>query len=108
VDQAHYAMSLCRKRYSAGAFDMNGAIRLCGRLGQNADEIDDGIRSRDCIADSDVVKHIGLDDLRCMDRFSRHLNTAGVAYGQAHRRAISEKQRHNMAADKAGSAEHRD
>ena len=28
-----------------------------------ADEIDDGIRSGDCIADGDVVKHIGLDEL---------------------------------------------
>ena len=101
-------MSLCRKRYSAGAFDMNGAICLCGRVGQNADEIDDGIRSRDCIADCDVVKHIGLDELRCLGQLSRHLNTAGMAYGQARRRATSEKQRHQVAADEAGSSEYRD
>src|SRR6266404_2735221 len=98
-------MALCCQRNLARGFDMKGAIRLCGRLGQNADEIDDGIRSRDCLAESDVVKHIGLDDLRCMDRFSRHLNTAGVAYGQAHRRATSKKQRHEMAANEPGSAE---
>jgi len=35
-------------------------------------------------------------------------NTAGVAYGHAHRLASSEKQRHEMAADETGSAEHRD
>jgi hypothetical protein len=63
VDQAHYATALCRQTNSAGAVDVNGAISLCGRLGQNAHEIDDPIRSRDCSADSDVVKQIGLDEL---------------------------------------------
>jgi hypothetical protein len=66
VDQARHAMMPCRQRNSAGAFDVNGAISLCARLGQNADEIDDGIRSRDCTADGDVVKHIGLDELRVL------------------------------------------
>jgi hypothetical protein len=31
-----------------------------------------------------------------------------MAYGHAHRLASSEKQRHEMAADETGSAEHRD
>src|SRR6266851_741660 len=83
------SMAMYRQRNSAGAFDVNGAIGLCGRLGQNANEVDDRIRSRDCSADSEVVKHIGLDELRCLGGFSRHLNTTGVAYGQAHRRATS-------------------
>jgi hypothetical protein len=87
---------------------VNGAIGLCGRLGQNADEIDDDIRARDCLADSDVVKHIGLDELRCLGRFSRHQETVGMARGDAHRRATSKQQRDQMAADEAGSAEHRD
>ena len=59
---------------------MNGAIGLCGRLGQNADEIEDGIRTRDCGIDSDVVKDIGLDNLRSIGRFSRHLNEIGRAH----------------------------
>jgi hypothetical protein len=91
-----------------GALDVNGAISLCGRLGQNAHEVDDRIRSRDCSADSDVVKHVGLDELWCLARSSRHLDTTGMAYGYAHRLAISEKQRHEMAPNEAGSAEHRD
>jgi hypothetical protein len=44
---------------SAGAFDVNGAIGLGGRLGKNADEIDDGVRSRDCSTDRHVVKQAG-------------------------------------------------
>jgi hypothetical protein len=108
VDQACHAMTLCCQRNSAGAFDVNGAISLCGRLGENADEVDDGIRAYDRTAGSDVVKQISLDDLRRLGQFSRHLNPARMAYGEAHRRAMSEKQRHEMAADEAGSAEHRD
>ena len=101
-------MTLRCQRNSAGAFNMNGAIGLCGRLGQNADEIEDGIRTRDCGVDSDVVKDIGLDNLRSIGRFSRHLNAGGMTYGHAHRRATLKKQRHQMAADEAGSAEHCD
>src|SRR5262249_19042231 len=40
-------------------------------------------------------------------RFSRHLDTAGVPQRHAHRRATLQEQRHEMTADKAGSAEHR-
>jgi hypothetical protein len=87
---------------------MNGAITLCRRLGQNADEINDGIRSRDCSIYSDVVKHISLDDLHCLGRCGRHLGTAGLAYGQAHRLATSDKHRHEMTADEPGPAEHCD
>ena len=79
MDDAHHAMALRRQSNSAGAFDMNGAIGLCGGLGQNADEVDNRIRSRDCSADGDVVEHISLGELRCFGRFSRHLNTAEVA-----------------------------
>jgi hypothetical protein len=57
-------MTLCCQRNSAGAFDVNGAIGLCGCLGQNADEVDDRIHSRDCSADTDVIKHVGLDEFR--------------------------------------------
>ena len=81
-----------------GALDVNGAISLCGRLGQNAHEVDDRIRSRDCSADSDAVKQIGLDELWWLAGYSRHLDTTGMAYGYAHHRAISEKRRHEMAA----------
>jgi hypothetical protein len=56
-------MVLCGQRNSAGAFDMNGAIGLRGRLGQNADQVEDGIRSRDCSFNSGAVKHIGPDKL---------------------------------------------
>ena len=59
-------MAMCCQCNSAGAFDVNGAIALTSRLGQDADEIDDGIRTRDRGADSDVVKHIGLDELWCL------------------------------------------
>ena len=44
-----------------------------------------GIRSRDCGVDRGVVKNIGLDNLRDIDRFRPPPNTAGVAYGKAHR-----------------------
>jgi hypothetical protein len=52
VDQAHYTIALCRQRDSAGALDVNGAICLRGRLGQDANEVYDGIRPRDCSGDS--------------------------------------------------------
>jgi hypothetical protein len=47
-----------------GALDVDGVIGLCGRLGQNADEVEDGIRSHDRTADTCVIKHIRLDNLR--------------------------------------------
>jgi hypothetical protein len=94
VDQAHHAVAMCRQRYSAGAFDVNGAIGLSSRLGENADEVEDGMRSRDRTGDTCVIKYIGLDNLRCFGRFSRHLNTAGMAHGHAYRRATLKKQRH--------------
>jgi hypothetical protein len=101
-------MALCRQRDSAGALDVNGAICLCGRFGQDANEVDDRIRSRHCGADSNLVKYIGLDELWWLARHSRPLNTTGVAYGQTHRCATSDKRRHEMAADEPGPAEHRD
>src|SRR5215831_12571372 len=101
-------MALCRQRYSASAFDVNGVIALCGCLGQNADEVDDRIRSRGRTADACVVKYIALGYLRCIGRFSWYLNTAGIAHDHTHRRATSTKQRHQVAADKSGSAKHRD
>ena len=39
---------------------------------------------------------------------NRHLSAAWVSYSYAHRHATAKKQRHEMAADEAGSAEHRD
>ena len=66
-------MTLRCQRNSAGGLDVNGAIGLCGRLGQNAVKIDDGIRSCDCTGDTRVVEHIRSDNLRCFRRFSRHL-----------------------------------
>ena len=68
----------------------------------------DGVGSCDCSADSDVVKHVGLDHLRCSARFSRHLNTTRMTHGHAYGRPTSKKQRHKMAADEAGSAKYRD
>src|SRR5438128_1494618 len=99
VDQPRHAMAMCRQRNSAGAFDVNGAIGLSSCLGQNADQIDDRIGPRDCSIYSDIVKQISLDDLHCLGRCGRDLNTAGLAYGQAHRLATSDKERHEMAAD---------
>jgi hypothetical protein len=101
-------MALCCQRDPSGAVNVNGAIFLRRCLGENANEVDDRIRSRNRSADSDVVKYIGLDELRSVARCTRHLNTTGLAYDHAHGRATAEKQRHEMAADEAGSAEHRD
>ena len=80
-------MPLCCQRNSASTLDVNSPVGPRGRLRQNADEVDEGIRSRDRIADSDVVKHVGLDHLRYPCRFSRNLNTAGMAHGHAYARA---------------------
>src|SRR6266446_6429111 len=101
-------MAMCCQRNSARGFEVNGAITLCCRLGQNADQIDDRICPRDCSIYSDIIKHISLDDLHCSGRCGRHLNTARLAYGQAHRFATPDKQRHEMAADEPGPAENRD
>jgi uncharacterized membrane protein YtjA (UPF0391 family) len=49
-----------------------------------------------------------LDEFWWSARYRRHLTATGVAYGQAHRLAASEKQRHKMAADEPGPAEHSD
>src|ERR1700758_609439 len=62
---------------------------------------------RDCSADSDVVKQIGLDVFHCLVGLGRNLRSSSIAHDDAHCRATSNKQRHQMAADKAGSAEHR-
>jgi hypothetical protein len=51
--------------------------------------------------------YICLDDLRRIGRFNRHRSAAWVPHGYAHRRATVKKQRHEMAADEASSAEHR-
>jgi hypothetical protein len=48
----------------------------------------------DRTVDRDIVKQIGLGDLRCVGRFSHHPNTVWVAYGQAHRSATPTKQRY--------------
>src|SRR5947209_7647825 len=101
-------MELCGQRNSAGAFDVNGAIGLWACLGENADEVEDSVRSGDCSVDSAIVKDIGLDNLRSVGRFSWHLNAHGMTHGHAHRCATPKKHRHKMAADEAGSAEHRD
>jgi hypothetical protein len=61
-------VALCRQRYSAGTFDVSVKIGLCGCLGENADEVEDGICSRDRTADTFVVKYIGLDNLLCFGR----------------------------------------
>src|SRR5262249_40611004 len=74
---------------------------------ENADPIADSLRCCDRPADACVVKNIGLDDLRRFGRFSRHLDTAGMPHRHPHRRAALQEQRHEMAADKAGSAKHR-
>src|ERR1700737_2049960 len=60
VDQARHAMTLRCPRNSAGAFDVNGAIGLCGRLGENADEVDDGIRAYDRSARAGVGQRLRL------------------------------------------------
>ena len=101
-------MAMCCQRNSTRGFDVNGTITLCCRLGQNADQIDDRMRPRDCSIYGDIVKHISLDDLHCSGRCGRHLNTAGLAYSQAHRLDILDKQRDEMAPDEPGPAEHRD
>src|SRR5262245_11274362 len=103
-------MLLRCQRHSASGFNVDGMISLpgAGSLGQDANEIDDGIRSRDRITDSAVVKHISMDDLRCLGRVSHPPPTAGMAHSQTYRRATPQKQRYQMPADEAGSAKHRD
>jgi hypothetical protein len=64
MNHAHHAMPLCRQRNSAGTFDVNGTVGLCGRLGQNADEIEDRIRPDDRAADACLIEYIRLDNLR--------------------------------------------
>jgi len=76
-----------RQRNSAGAFDVNGAIGLCGRLGENADEINDGIGSGDSTANTCDVQYIGLNNLRCFGRSSRYLHVTGMPDSHTHRRA---------------------
>jgi hypothetical protein len=66
VDQARHAKALCCLPNSAGAFDVNGAIGLCGCLGENADQVDDGIRSGDRSSNAHIVKYIALDYLRAL------------------------------------------
>jgi hypothetical protein len=63
-------MALCGQGNSARAFDVNGAISLWGCLGENADQVEDRVRSGDCRVDSAIVKDIGLDNLRSIVRFS--------------------------------------
>ena len=65
MDHAHQTVIVCCQSNSAGAFDVNGAIGLCGCLGENADQVDDGIRSCDRSSDAHIVKYIPLDYLRC-------------------------------------------
>src|SRR5262245_49899502 len=103
-------MLLRCQRHSASGLNMDGTISLpgLGSLGQDANKIDDGIRSRDRITDSAVIKHIGLDDLRCLGRVSQPLRSAGMAHSQTYRRATPQKQRYQMPADEADSAKHRD
>jgi hypothetical protein len=102
-----HALALCRQSNTTGSFDMHGTVRLCGRLGQNADEIDDGIRSGDRTAKICVFQYVCLDNLGRIGRLSCHLNAGGMTRGQAHRQATLKKQGHEMAADETGSAEHR-
>ena len=96
-------MALCCQSNSASAFDVNGAIGLRGRLGQNADEVEDGIGSYDRTADalSSRTSAWTIPELLASPR----READGLAYGQAHGLATSDKQRHETAADKAGSAD---
>ena len=86
MDQACHAKAMCCQPNSAGTFDVNGAIGLSGCLGENANQVDDGIRSCDRSSDAHIVKYIGLDYLRSDGRFSRPLNLAGMARCQAYAR----------------------
>src|SRR5215472_111479 len=61
VDQARPATAMHSERYSAGAVDVDGPVGLCRCLSENADQVDDSIRSCDRTADACVVKNIGLD-----------------------------------------------
>jgi hypothetical protein len=84
-------MALCCQGNSARAFDVNGAIGLWACLGENADKVEDSVRSGDCSVDSAIVEQIGLDDLRCVGRLGRDPNIAGTSGGHAYRRATLKK-----------------
>src|SRR5437868_2952995 len=101
-------MARCCQCNPAGAVDVNGAIGLLAYLGENADKVEHSARSRNCTADTSFVEQIGLDDLRCVGRLGRDPNIAGTSGGHAYRRATLKKSGHEMAADEAGSTEHRD
>jgi hypothetical protein len=58
-------------------------------------------------ADSNFVEQIGLDDLQCVGRLGRNPSIAGMSGGHAYRRATLKQQGYEMAANEAGSAEHR-
>ena len=64
MNHAHHPVILCCQSNSASAFDVDGAIGLCGRLGQNADEVEDCICPHDRTENTCVIKHIRLDNLR--------------------------------------------
>ena len=101
MDQTGHAMALCSQCYSAGAFDVNGPVRLCGRLCEDADQVDDSIRSCDRLANAFVVQYIGLNNHGRFGRFSLRVDPAGVPHGHAHRHATLQKERHEMTADEA-------
>jgi hypothetical protein len=84
-------MALCGQGNSARAFDVNGAIGLWARLGENADKVEDSVRSCNGAADITFVEQIGLDDLRCVGRLGRDPNIAGTSGGHAYRRATLKK-----------------
>jgi hypothetical protein len=62
---------------------VNGAISLWACLGENADKVEDRVRSCNGPADVTFVEQIGLDDLRCVGRLGRNPNIAGTSKAHA-------------------------
>ena len=83
---------------------VNSAIGLWGLLGENADQVDDSVRSRDRTADAFVIQYIRFDDLRRFGRFSRRVTPGRVPHGHTHCRATLQKQRHARATAKLWGA----
>jgi hypothetical protein len=99
-------LTLRCQRNSTGAFDVNGPIGLGSRLGKNADEVDDRTSSRDCSADGDAEFKLRPSPTKPRNTSKPICLTTSIAHGDADGRATPNKHRHQVAADKSGSAEH--